>query len=129
MQKDFLRWHLVKSKIDKAEDRPNGYEREVWFCYTGANVGYEQDGRGEDFLRPMVIVKKFNAVTYWAIPLTKRERKYPTFLPIIMNGKPPSFAILSQLKLIDGKRLRYKAGMIDIETFSDIKKRLQQLLA
>ena len=33
---------------------------EVWMCYWGKNIGYEENGSEVSFLRPAMIVKKFN---------------------------------------------------------------------
>lgn len=33
-------------------------EREVWWCAIGVNVGYEIDGKGKDFARPVLVLKK-----------------------------------------------------------------------
>jgi len=34
-------------------------ERDIVFIKMGKNIGYEQDGKGEEFLRPVVIYKNF----------------------------------------------------------------------
>lgn len=60
MSKNFQKWHDKKSQIDDIKERPFFHEREVWFCHLGANIGFEQDGKGEDFLRPILVVRKFN---------------------------------------------------------------------
>ena len=60
IKKDFQKWHSKKSQIDDIENRPFFHEREIWFCYLGTNVGFEQDGSDKDFLRPIVVIKKFN---------------------------------------------------------------------
>ena len=44
------------------EIKKNFSEREVWFLKIGVNVGYEQDGNGKEYLRPAIILKKFNEV-------------------------------------------------------------------
>ena len=39
------------------------------------NIGYEQDGSGNDFIRPVVIIRKFNNEIFWGVPLTKTRKK------------------------------------------------------
>ena len=51
------------------------FHEENLVCHLGANVGFEQDGIGEDFLRPVLILRKFNVYMFWALPLTKLEGK------------------------------------------------------
>ena len=55
-RKDFSLWHTRKTFVHNEKQRPFFSEREVWFCAMGENVGYEQDGRGENFLRPVLIL-------------------------------------------------------------------------
>ena len=58
--KNFDEWNVNKKEIDSREIRVNFSERDVWFIEMGINVGFEQDGKGEDYLRPVLILKKFN---------------------------------------------------------------------
>ena len=58
MKKDFKKWHTQKSDLHENKTRVFFHEREIWFTSLGANIGFEQDGRGDDFLRPIVILKK-----------------------------------------------------------------------
>jgi mRNA-degrading endonuclease toxin of MazEF toxin-antitoxin module len=44
MEKDFWKWHSLKSEIEKQIPSPLFYEREIWWCSVGANVGAEEDG-------------------------------------------------------------------------------------
>ena len=103
--------------------------REIWFCHLGVNVGFEQDGSNEQKLRPILIIKKFNNEVCWIIPLTKSKKAGPYYFPVRFVSDAESKAILSQLRLIDGKRLKYKAGYIDEQAFGDIQKRLKDFLS
>jgi len=49
VKKDFLKWHTEKARIHEAKSGVFFHEREVWWCALGLNVGFEQDGSGEDF--------------------------------------------------------------------------------
>lgn len=129
MKKDFKKWHGQKQDIEN--DRPRVFfsEREIWFCYLGENVGYEQDGRGEEFLRPVVVLKKFNNEVLWVIPLTKTQKKSKYYFSFVFNTeKDMSVAILSQIRLVDAKRLKYKIGDIKISDFETLKNKIRQLL-
>jgi mRNA interferase MazF len=129
MIKDFTSWHEEKSTLQEVKIRPGFYEREVWFCVMGANVGYEQDGRGPKFLRPIVVIKKFNNEVLWALPLTTKGKTGKYYFSFKLGEESISTAILSQLKLIDAKRLEYKIGNISKSDFKSLKSKLTQLLA
>ena len=109
------------------------HEREIWFCHLGVKVGFEQDGHGGDFLRPMVIVRTFNNEIFWAVPLTKSKKRHKekaegyyhsfSFISLIT-----SVAILSQIRLIDARRLAYLLGEIHEEDFIELTKKLKAFL-
>jgi len=130
MQKDFKKWHGQKRKVENERPRVFFSEREVWFCYLGENVGFEQDGNKEDYLRPVLIVRKFNNEIFWGIPLTKSEKRKDnryyysfSFVKGIM-----SLVVLSQIKLIDAKRLARQMGIMKDDDFEKLKKKLKELL-
>jgi mRNA interferase MazF len=127
MQKSFQEWHREKGDMDEHKVRAFFHEREVWFTSLGVNVGFEQDGRGDKFLRPIVILKKFNNEVLWCIPLTKNQKKGKYYFSFLL-GDETSTAILSQIRLIDAKRLQYKIGDISEERFSELKQKFTQLL-
>jgi mRNA interferase MazF len=114
--KDFRSWHSKKEKVDKKDDRVFFHEREIWFAHLGTNVGFEQDGKGDNFGRPVVIFRKFNKEVFWGVPLTTREKGGKFYFPIDLDDGLSRKAILSQLRLFDAKRLYQKIGVIDEKT-------------
>jgi mRNA interferase MazF len=128
-KKDFKIWHSEKSLIQNTKVRPGFYEREVWFAVVGENIGYEQDGRGGRFLRPVVVINKFNNEVLWAVPLTTNGKTGKYYFSFELADTGTSTAILSQLKLVDAKRLEYKIGNISHSDFKTLKSKLTQLLA
>jgi mRNA interferase MazF len=126
--KDFDNWNFLKQKINNEKSRPYFHEREIWFCTLGENVGFEQDGRGEEYLRPVVILRKFNNDVCLIIPLTKNQKKGVHYYSFSYKKDFISTAILSQIKLIDSKRLGYKSGDISESDFSSLKQKFIQLL-
>lgn len=127
-QKNFRVWHKLKLSLNDSQIRIYFHESEIWFCHLGENIGYEQDGRGADFLRPVIILKKFNNQIFWAIPLTKtgKEGKYYHSFNFYRGVK--STAILSQVRLVDAKRLKYKSGSMKKEEFIRMKEKIKRLL-
>ncbi len=128
MQKDYRSWHNKKRGINSIPVRPGFNEREIWYCHLGSNVGFEQDGSGEDFLRPVLIIRKFNNEIFWGVPLTNTEKKSEHYFIFSFIAGQTSTAILSQIKLIDAKRLSYHIGYISEVDFLTAKKKLKALL-
>lgn len=123
-----------KTEINNEKVRPFFHEREVWFSSLGENIGFEQDGSGEKFLRPMLVLQKFNNEVAWVLPLTRTEKTGKYYFRISLttdDGKiddRPSVVILTQIRLIDTKRLQYKVGNVVESEFVAIKEALVALL-
>lgn len=133
MIKDFEKWNKKKISIDQTESCLFFHEREIWFCSVGANIGYEQDGRGNDFIRPVVIVRKFNNEIFWGIPLTKAIKKIKKksesfYYKFSFLTDIESVAILSQIKLMDVKRLVRHIGTMKDDNFVELTKKLKELI-
>ena len=133
MKKNYRAWHKKKSEVNDIVTRPFFHEREIWFCYIGTNVGFEQDGSGNDFLRPVVVLRKFNNEIFWAIPLTKAHKKRKKkaeqyYYAFSFIQGITSIALLSQIRLIDARRLSRNIGVIADKDFKELKKKLKALL-
>src|SRR3989344_9068404 len=122
MEKDFQKWHKAKKELDKNLSRLFFHEREVWWCSIGLNIGFEQDGRGERFARPILVFKKFNNEVFWAIPLSTKIKKGKFYTPVALEDSVLRVAIISQLRLTDAKRLIDKIGTISDENYKLIQK-------
>lgn len=92
------------------------------------NVGYEQDGTGERFDRPVIVIRGFNECVFFGVALTGRKRIGKYYLPIGRIEDREASVILSQVRLIDTKRLVRKITMLDERTFGKLKERLQRVL-
>ena len=128
MQKDFKKWHDKKSQVNEIEKRPFFHEQEIWFCHLGANVGFEQDGSGEDFQRPVVVIRKFNSEVCWVIPLSKTDKRNKYYFPFKFDDEITSVAILSQIRLLDARRLSRRIGTMREDDFKKLINKIKALL-
>ncbi len=130
MKKDFKKRHKQKEKVENERPRVFFDEREIRFCYLGENIGFEQDGRGDEFLRPIIVLKKFNNEVLWAVPITRTDKKSKYYFQFLFKkDKEISTAILSQIRLVDARRLKYKIGDVKTNDFATMKSKIRQLLA
>jgi mRNA interferase MazF len=97
-------------------------EAEIWWCSIGINVGVEIFGKGPDFARPVIIFKKFNTYSFLGIPLTTQLKEGAWYIPISFSGKERR-AILSQIRVLDTRRLLRKMGTLAGEDFQNIQNR------
>ena len=132
MKKDFVKWHHKKEILNNIQQSPFFHEREIWFCYLGANVGFEQDGSEREFMRPVVVIRKFNKKIFWAMPLTKSskvldDRIAPYYFEFYFIQDIRSLAVLSQIRLIDARRLSRHIGTMSEQDFAGLMKKLKAL--
>ena len=129
MSKPYPAWSIKKERADNLEERPNFQNREIWLAATGINIGFEEDGKGENFLRPVVIFRKFNRAIFWALPLTSTLKDSPFNYVFSFNEDgSKSSVLLSQIKLMDAKRLFNKIGTVNKVDFEQIKEKLKALM-
>lgn len=94
----------------------------------GVNVGFEQDGTGDDFARPVLIIKDFNQHVCLVVPLTRSTKTNPYHISLGEIDGKESFVIISQLRLIDTRRLDTKIGTLEQEVFDSIRKAIRDIL-
>ena len=60
MNKNYKRWTPVKINTNDKLHRPTKFRAgQVWRCKIGENIGVEMDGKGDSFLRPVLILKRY----------------------------------------------------------------------
>ena len=128
--KKFTQWFKKKEQLHKNKQRPNFNVQDIWSCAIGVNIGFEQDGTGDNSLRPVIILKKFNNEVCWILPLTRTVKKSKYYYPFKIRGQEEvSTVILSQIRLMDVKRLGYRIGTVPDGDFIEIKKHLRKFLS
>jgi mRNA interferase MazF len=127
--KDFTNWIKKKESLDQKEHDRNLfiYQREVWWCSMGVNVGVEIDGKNENFERPVLVIKKFNGLMFWGIPLTSKH-KTNDYVIEVKHEKGTSYANIAQLRLFSTKRILRKVGVISKGSFQAVKEKIQKSL-
>lgn len=127
--KEFDTWNIEKklahNRVIKKDFIIN--TKEIWYVSLWCNVWYEQDGK-MNFLRPVLVIRRIWSL-YFCIPLTTRGKCDSAFyytLYSVKFGKPSSL-ILSQWRVLDKKRFRYKINKVAAWEFNHIKKLLKGL--
>lgn len=123
---EYDNWNVRKKQISKNE-RVYFDKGEIWYASLGKNIGDEEDGKNDGLERPILITRKFNNNIFICVPLTSnihKEGKY-YFKLSSFNG---SVAILSQVRLLDAKRLLRFMGKVDSEELRLLKKELGNIV-
>lgn len=127
--KDFDNWNKIKKGIENGEKKIRyPKERQIRYIKLWVNLWFEADGKSE-FTRPVLIVKKVGSL-FWCIPMTtkgKLNKFYYRLQSVNFWKDIESSLMLSQARIIDGKRLEEMIWYISEEEFKIIKKLLNDL--
>lgn len=125
---EYDKWNNVKKEISQNNKIYTFKVREIYWIKLGHNVGYETDGKGENFLRPVLVVRKFGKNTFLGVPLTTATKTDMFhFKFILTQNQKVNYANLSQIKLFDTKRIKSKIGKMNIEDFNVMKIKMKEL--
>ena len=77
----FVTWTKLKTRLHLLKPKKLYFKRrEMWWANIGLNIGFEVKGKGENFARPVLILKELSPDTCLIIPLTtssKRKNLFP----------------------------------------------------
>ncbi len=119
--KDFDKWNGVKKCIDinARVEKLFFYEKELWWANMGINIGDEENGKGDDSIRAVLILKKHNERCFLSIAISTINKDNKYNFTFNVNNKYVS-AITSQIKLMDSKRLIKRIGVIKGSDFQEL---------
>lgn len=138
---EFVKWIKVKVKVHLKDNTLLSFkEREIWWANFGLNVGSEQNGKHEDFERPVLVLRKFGQGIFWAVPLTTKQKDNAYRISILykeyfenITGEliitdKNGILVLNQMRAISSKRLIRKLGVVEEEIFNMIKQEIKSLI-
>jgi cytidyltransferase-like protein len=121
-------WNKKKKTINIQEQYLKFRERDILFLSVGQNIGFEQYGKGNEFLRPVLVYRKFNKRTFLGIPLSSKEKDGSYYFSFNYLNNLISTANFSQIKTFDIKRAKYLSGQIKESDFNYLSEKLMRLL-
>ena len=127
MEKDFDRWNEKKKHLNEPRDPVYFRDGEVWWVHLGLNVGFEIDGKDDNFARPVIVLRKYNKYSFLALPLTTSPKANRWKLHIGQISGKQAWAVLSQLRNIDSRRLYQKVATVSAEQLGQIKKEARRM--
>jgi mRNA interferase MazF len=126
--KQFNSWNKVKQKTQSSKQNIFFKERDIFWTKIGHNIGFEQNGKGDDFQRPVLVVKKYTNDIFLGIPLSTTLREGSFYFQFSFISDKISTALLVQHKLFSQKRLIKKMGMINNNDYLELKTKLKDLI-
>jgi len=106
-QKRFDEWNVLKQNIDSKKVEITIRVGDIRWIMFGTNVGSEIDGKGQQFLRPGLIINVIGHDLALVIPLTSKEKQLPRYIPFKTNGHYGSLC-LHQMKVVSQNRILHR---------------------
>jgi mRNA interferase MazF len=122
----FLDWWRINILLKDKQPNHLFKECDIWWCSVGMNVGVEIYGKGKYFARPVVVLKKIDANSFLGIPLTTQPKTGVWYVPFVYASKK-QYAVLSQIRTFDSRRLRDKIGSLPESSIEEIRKSFAKL--
>ncbi len=126
--KDFDKWNKEKKNINHKIEDILPKKKEVWWLSVGLNIGVEEDGKNNNFERPVLVMKVFNRQCFLGIPVTSADKINKRYYFPIKYKQERYYLILSQIRLFSSKRLSRKIYDVEKEDFLKIKGELKKVV-
>ena len=120
-------WNIKKKELAVAVRELLFKEGEVWWCSLGLNIGTETYGKGKDFLRPILIIKKLSKEDCIALPITSVPKSGDWYAEVIFNEEK-RWIMLHQIRIVHIKRFMERISVLSETDLIRVKKDLKQLL-
>jgi mRNA-degrading endonuclease toxin of MazEF toxin-antitoxin module len=128
MNNDFDKWNELKKKLNDRKINLKFKARDIFFMSIGKNIGSEQLGKGEEFLRPILVYKKLGEYYFLGIPLTSQEKVGSYYFPFKYKKDKLSVAMLNQIRTFDIRRHKYHDGYINRKLFKKLEEKMIEFM-
>jgi len=124
---EYDKWNEVKKHIDTLDKNINLKEGNIYLLSIGKNIGNESYGKGDIFLRPVLVLKKLGHNYFIGVPLTSKKKIGSYFFEFLYKDNP-SYAMFNQVKTINSKRILKYHGKIKQDDFKKLKEKFVKFL-
>lgn len=121
-------WNRKKQETHERKSTPYFLVGQIWWIQFGQNIATEINGKGEDFLRPAVIVQKIYGDACLVVPLTSQEKQGKYFYNFIDSQGNTQCAKLVQIRYLDAKRLKYKLSSVSENELKCLQEKLCEII-
>jgi len=124
--KDFDGWIVKKKNCHfKTSLPPMFKERDIWWTSIGVNVGFEEDGKNSNYVRPVLVVKKFNRDIFLGVPMSLQLKDNKYYVKVTVKGEVVS-VLTSQIRVFSAKRFWNKIVELDEGDFAKVQEELKK---
>lgn len=133
-RKDFVGWAKVAEEVEKRERPKYVKVGGIYWCNLGINIGSCEDGKGNNYTRPVLVLAKMNATQALIVPITSKQKVGANYREICVSAKI-EYLLFDQLRMVDTKCLsdliddvgdnilkRFRSDLLNILRFRFYKK-------
>lgn len=123
--KNFDEWNEVKKSVDQRKNDKKIIIGKIYWCNIGVNVGREVYGKGNEFVRPVLVLNVLPNGTFLGVPLSSQTKNKAGFMfyKFEDSKQKAQVALLAQTRIFDIKRKLGSISSIDSETLEIIKEK------
>ena len=122
--KTFVAWTKVKIKAHLSDRTQFFREGEIWWVNLGYNVGFESNGKNNNFERPILVIKRFNKDSFWGIPMSTQIKIGTYYYTFSLQGRQYCLN-LSQMRLLSSKRMLRNIDIMKSEDVLAVRQRMR----
>ncbi len=132
--KKYDEWNEIKKQTQQIDFKLGIKPREIYWTKIGFNIGNEEYGKGDEFVRPVIIIRQLTHDLFIGVPTTTTNKDNNDYFHKISyiektsNTQVNSSAMILQQKVFSKKRLLSKIGTVKKEEFSKIVIKLKRLI-
>ena len=93
----------------------------------GLNIKTESCGKGEDYQRPVLVLRKLSAESFVGVPLSSKKKEGTWFCEITVHEEK-RYALLYQIRMFSTNRFQRRLATLDDTDFRKVKEKLKALL-
>lgn len=131
--KDYKKWMDVKSVLQagavKASSTIGYREGDIFWMCIGENVGYEEDGKGEQYLRPVLVLAGISKTLFLGAPLSLILKKGRFYYQITVRNRINT-VMFNQVRVFDTARIFNKGrmGHLDRSSLLGLKRVFREMI-
>ena len=127
---NLVEWNEEKIEIFQKDRTCFPKERQIWVCKLGINLGREQNGNMQTFMRPVLILSHLGE-NFIVLPLTSQIKENPFRYRLeseTIGLSQKSEIMLDQIRTVSQKRMVWQLGWCSKNDFAQIKNRMSELI-
>ncbi|MEA1982703.1 MAG: type II toxin-antitoxin system PemK/MazF family toxin [Campylobacterota bacterium] len=131
--KKYDEWNEIKKQTISKKINIGIKPREIFWVKIGQNIGSEEYGKGKNFTRPVIVVRKLTRELFIGIPTTTTLKTNDYFHQFKYYSKKDGdievSAMILQFKVFSVQRLTNRIGMINKDDFKKVVEKSMKLFA